>query len=57
MLLSEVEQPSIAHQEENEDAPYQVMDVVSAHGDPLEGSRLVNDRADQEADASEGEKE
>jgi len=57
MLLSEVEQPSIAHQEENEDAPYQVMDVVAAHGDPLEGSGLVDDGTDQKANTPEGEKE
>jgi len=56
MLLSEVEQPAVADQEQDDDAPDQVMDVVAAHGNPLEGAGLVDDGADQEANAREGEK-
>jgi len=57
MFLSEVEQPTVANQQENEDAPNQVMDVVASHGNPLKGASLVNDGADQKANACEGEKE
>jgi len=54
MLLSQVEQPSVANQEENDDAPYQVMDVVAAYGNPLKRTGLVDDGAYQKANATKG---
>ena len=57
VLLSQVEQPSVADEEQDDDAPNKVMDVVAAHGNPLEGTCLVDDGADEKANSREGEKE
>ncbi len=57
MVVPEVEQPSVTDQEEDDDAPHKVMDVMAAHRDPLEWAGLVDDGADQKAYASEGKKE
>ncbi len=57
MFLTEVEEPSVSNQKKDEDSPDQVMDVVAADCDPLEGTGLVDDGTDQEANSCEGEKE
>ena len=54
MFLSEVEEPAVADEEQDDDAPDKVMDVVAAHGDPLEWACLVDDGADQKANSREG---
>jgi len=45
---SEIEKPSVADEEQDQDAPDQVMDVPSADHHPFEGAVLVDNEADQQ---------
>jgi len=57
MRAPEVYQPAITHQQQNQDAPDQVMDVPAMNHDPLEVAFVVHDSMDQNADARKGEQE
>jgi len=48
MLLSQVKQPSITHQQQHQDAPHQMMNVVAAHHHPLERPVLMHNAADEQ---------
>jgi len=54
---TEIEQPSIAHQEQDEYAPDEVMNVAAAHHDPLKRPMLVHDQADQKPHTDERNQE
>jgi len=54
---TEIEQPSIAHQEQDEYAPDEVVNVAAAHHDPFKGAVLVNDQADQKPHPDERNQE
>jgi hypothetical protein len=53
----EVKHPAVTDEQQDEDAPYQVMNVMAAHHHPLKGSFVVDDEADQDADADERDQE
>jgi len=54
MRPAQVHQPAVAHQQQNEDSPDQVVNVAAAHHHPLEGPHIVHDQADQDAGADKG---
>jgi len=53
----QVEQPAIAHQQQNQDPPDEVMNVVAMHHHPLEASLMMDDPVDENANSGEGEQE
>ena len=53
----QVQQPAIAHQQQNQNSPDQVMNVVAMHHHPLEVSLMLHDSVDEEADSGECEQE
>ncbi len=54
---SEVEEPAIADDEEDENSPDEVVDVLAPDHDPSEGTFSSDDEADEQPDTEEGDKE
>ncbi len=54
---AEVEQPAVADEQQNQDSPDKVMDVAAAHDDPVERAVVMDDEADEQSRAQEGEEE
>jgi len=52
---SQVQQPAVAHQQQNQDAPHKVVDVEAAHGYPLKWPVIVNDQADEQPHAKKSD--
>ena len=52
---AQIDQPSIAHQQQDEDAPHQVVNVRPAHHHPLEHAFVSRNPVDQDAHAYECE--
>jgi len=48
MRTPQVEQPSVADQQQNQDAPNQVVNVMPAHHHPLERTAVVHNHAHQQ---------
>ena len=49
MRPAQVEQPAITHQQQDENAPYQVVNVHAMHHHPLEVSLVVHDPVNQDS--------
>jgi len=52
---SQVQEPSVADEKQNQDSPNEMMDVLSANHDPIEWSVAVYDKINQQADSEEGD--
>ena len=57
MRPAEVEQPTVADGQQDQDSPDKVMDVAAAHNDPVKWAVVVDDEADEQAHAEKGDKE
>jgi len=57
VIPPQVKQPSVTDQQQNENAPHQVMNVEAVHRDPLERAMLMHDQPNQNADAQKGDEE
>jgi hypothetical protein len=55
VFAAQIEKPSIADEEEDEDAPDKVVDVTSADHDPVEWADVVCDEADEDSYAEKGD--
>jgi len=53
----EIKQPAIANEEQDEDSPDEMMDVLAAHHDPIERTLSANHKHYYETDAEEGQEE
>ena len=56
MRTAEVEQPAVADEQQNQNSPDKVMDVAAVHDDPVEWAVVVDDEADEQTHAEEGDK-
>lgn len=54
MRAPEIEQPSVAHQEKDEDAPDKVVNMPASDYNPPKWPVLMSDETDQEPNADEG---
>ena len=52
---AQVKQPAIADQQQDENAPHQVMNMVAAHHDPMKWPHMMSDQCYQHANADKGE--
>jgi hypothetical protein len=54
VFAAQIEKPSVADEEQNEDSPDKVVDVTSADHDPVEWADVVRDEADEDSHAEKG---
>jgi len=54
---AQVEQPAVAHQQQDENAPHEMVNVMPAHHHPLEMPLVVHDSMNQEANAGKCDQE
>jgi len=57
MLPSQVQQPAVTYQQQDQDSPYEVVNVAAVHQDPVEGSNIVGNQAYEASDAGKGDQE
>ena len=56
MGAAQVKKPSVTHEQQDQDSPNQVMDVLTTHHYPLEWPFSTNDEGDQQSHSKERDK-
>jgi hypothetical protein len=54
---AQVEQPAVTNQQQNQNAPHKMVNMMSTHHHPLKRPALMHDRTHKQAHANKGDKE